>query len=90
MASGIPCIATSVGGIPEWVCNNLTGLLIEPGSPDQVAHAILILARDKDLRKRMGAEARNVVVQKGQWKTLMAQAEKDYQELIKTYSQDRS
>jgi glycosyltransferase involved in cell wall biosynthesis len=88
MASGLPCIATSVGGIPEWVNNNITGLLIEPGSPDQVASALLSLARDPELRKRLGNAAREVVVNNGQWKTLMEQAEKDYQGLIKTYRQD--
>jgi glycosyltransferase involved in cell wall biosynthesis len=89
MASGLPCIATSVGGIPEWVNNN-TGLLIKPGSPEEVASALLKLARDPELRKQMGIAAREVVINNGQWKTLMERAEKDYQELIKTYRQDLS
>lgn len=90
MSSGLPCIATSVGGIPEWIVNNETGLLVPPGSPEKIADAILSLARDPDLRKRLGAAAREVVVKNGQWKTLMAQAEKDYLALIETYRQDRS
>jgi L-malate glycosyltransferase len=88
MASGLPCIATAVGGIPEWVNNNVSGFLIEPASPDQVAAAILTLARDPGLRKRLGQAAREVIVNNGQWNTLMERAEKDYQELIKTYRQD--
>jgi glycosyltransferase involved in cell wall biosynthesis len=90
MASGLPCIATSVGGIPEWIEHNVTGILIEPRSPEQIAGAILSLARDPALRKRLGTAARDAVVKNGQWKTLMAQVEKDYLELIKTYRQDRS
>ncbi|MDP3395047.1 MAG: glycosyltransferase family 4 protein [Methanoregula sp.] len=90
MASGLPCIATTVGGIPEWVEDPKTGLLIPPGSPEQVAQAILTLAADPVLRSRMGSAAREVVIRNGQWNTLMAQAEKDYQALIKTYRQDRS
>ena len=31
MASGLPCIATSVGGIPEWIEHKVTGLLIRTG-----------------------------------------------------------
>ncbi|MGD0534524.1 MAG: glycosyltransferase [Methanoregula sp.] len=89
MASGLPCIATSLGGIPEWIVNNETGLLVESGSPEQVAQAIHTLAADPGLRMRMGTAARGVIVLNGQWKTLMVQAEKDYQELIKTYKQDR-
>ena len=90
MASGLPCIATAVGGIPEWIEDNKTGLLIQPKAPDQVAQAILTLAADTALRSRLGSAAREVVLKKGQWTTLMAQAEKDYQALIKTYRQDRS
>lgn len=88
MASGLPCIATSVGGIPEWVENQKTGLLIPPGSPDAVAKAILLLASDPALRSQMGSAAREVVVRNGQWKSLMAQAEKDYLALIETYRKD--
>jgi len=89
MASGIPCVATSVGGIPEWIASGTTGLLIPPRSPEAVAEAILTLAADPSLRSRMGSAAREVVVRKGQWKSLMDQAEKDYLALIETYRQDR-
>ncbi|WP_292369126.1 glycosyltransferase family 4 protein [Methanoregula sp. UBA64] len=90
MASGLPCIATSVGGIPEWVETGKTGLLIPPSSPEAVAEALLLFATDPVLRSLMGSAARDAVIRNGQWKTLMAQAEKDYLALIKTYSQDRS
>jgi L-malate glycosyltransferase len=89
MASGLPCIATAVGGIPEWIENNVTGILIRPGAPEQVAEAILTLARDPVLRKRLGTAARDVIVRNGEWSSLMAQAEKDYLALIETYKQDR-
>ena len=89
MASGLPCIATSVGGIPEWIEHTVTGLLIQPGSPEQVADAIISLARDPQLQKRLGTAARNRIVKNGQWNTLMARAEKDYLALIETYRQDR-
>jgi len=89
MASGLPCIATAVGGIPEWVEDGVTGLLIRPHDPEAVADAILLLAADPDLRARMGAAARDIVLKNGQWNNLMAQAEKDYLALIETYRQDK-
>jgi len=89
MASGLPCIATKVGGIPEWIENGKTGLLIPPGSPESVAAAILSLAANPALRERLGTAARETVVANGQWRTLMAQAEKDYLALIETYRQDQ-
>ncbi len=90
MASGLPCIATAVGGIPEWVEDDKTGFMIPPGSPESVAEAIIKLASDPGLRSRVGAAAREVVLKNGRWSSLMAQAEKDYQALIETYRQDQS
>jgi len=90
MASGLPCIATSVGGIPEWIEDQKSGLLIPPGSPENVAESILTLAGNTAFCTRLGIAARKTIVERGQWNTLMAQAEKDYQALIKTYRQDRS
>lgn len=89
MASGLPCIATSVGGIPEWIEDKKSGLLIPRGSPESVAESILTLAKDPAFCTQLGNAARKTVVERGQWNTLMAQAEKDYQALIKTYRQDR-
>lgn len=89
MASGLPVIATRVGGIPEWIEDKKTGILIPPGSPDEAARAILALADDPSLRSRLGTAARETVVKNGEWSTLMAQAEKDYLALTETYSQDK-
>jgi glycosyltransferase involved in cell wall biosynthesis len=90
MASGLPCIATSVGGIPEWIENGKNGILIPPRSPEAVADEILRLTKDPDLRSRMGAAARATILARGGWNTLMAQVEKDYQELVNTYRMKRS
>ncbi|MBB6030465.1 glycosyltransferase [Oceanithermus desulfurans] len=57
MAAGKPVVATSVGGVPELVKDEKTGILISPGDPETLAGAILRLARDSDLRRRMGEAA---------------------------------
>jgi glycosyltransferase involved in cell wall biosynthesis len=90
MAGRFPCIATNVGGIPEWIGNKENGLLISPGSPEQLAGKILYLAQNPQLCSDSGNAAREKIRKDGQWNTLMAHAEKDYQALIKTYRQDRS
>jgi len=89
MASGLPCIATNVGGIPEWIEDKKTGLLISPGSPESVAKSILTLAGNPAFCAQLGIAARKTIVERGQWNPLMAQAEKDYQALIKTYRQNK-
>jgi glycosyltransferase involved in cell wall biosynthesis len=85
MASGLPCIATAVGGIPEWITDGKNGILITPRSSEAVADAILRLSKDPDLRSRLGVRARAAVVARGRWETLMTQVEKDYEELVNTY-----
>jgi glycosyltransferase involved in cell wall biosynthesis len=46
MAYGLPVVATRVGGLPEIVVENETGWLIPPASPQALADAILLAARD--------------------------------------------
>ena len=55
MAAGTPVVATRVGGLAEVVADGETGLLVEPGRPDELAAAVLeVLGR----REEMGAAAR--------------------------------
>lgn len=58
MASGLPVVASSVGGVPEAVVHRKTGLLVSPGDPDALADAIALLLGDPALRARMGAAGR--------------------------------
>jgi len=53
MASGVPVVATNVGGIPEVVQDSETGILVNPGAPDELAAAILRLYNDQELRERL-------------------------------------
>ena len=55
MAVGTPVVATRVGGLAEVVDDGVTGLLVEPGRPEELAAAIL---RVLDRRDEMGAAAR--------------------------------
>jgi glycosyltransferase involved in cell wall biosynthesis len=82
MASGLPCIATNVGGVPEWLSDEVNGLLIPPGDVDILADRLLRLAADPELRAAYGARARRRVVDDGDWWKLMPRAEKDYEELV--------
>ncbi len=53
MACGVPVIATRVGGIPDVIRHEETGLLIDPRRPDQIADAIERLCADGALRRRL-------------------------------------
>jgi glycosyltransferase involved in cell wall biosynthesis len=59
MAAGVPCVATSVGGVPEAIDDGRTGLLVPAGDPDALAGAIDRLAGDGELREQLAAAARS-------------------------------
>ncbi|HEY6898678.1 MAG TPA: glycosyltransferase [Rhodocyclaceae bacterium] len=52
---GIPAVATAVGGVPEVVMHEQTGLLVPPDDPAAVAAALARLAADPALRAQLGA-----------------------------------
>jgi L-malate glycosyltransferase len=66
-ACGRPVIATRVGGIPEIVLNNRTGLLVPPNDVDALAEAIITLARDEEQRRSMGRAAYEFVRDNYSW-----------------------
>jgi sugar transferase (PEP-CTERM/EpsH1 system associated) len=58
MASGLPVIATHVGGADELVIDGETGTLVPPSDPLPLANAIDRLVADAALRHSMGAASR--------------------------------
>jgi glycosyltransferase involved in cell wall biosynthesis len=60
MAAARPVIGTRVGAIPEVVVDGRTGLLVEPGQPEQVATALQRLC-DVEFRQQLGTEGQRQV-----------------------------
>ena len=61
MAAGAPTVATRVGGTPEAIVDEVTGLLVEPGDPSALAEAIARLLREPALGRRLGDAARKAI-----------------------------
>ena len=82
MACGKPVISTNVGAIPEVVENGRTGLLVEPKNPEHLAGAILKLADDAYLRKKMGVEGRQKVEREYDWDIIVDEYLEYYEQIL--------
>jgi len=58
MAASKPVVATRVGGIPEAIIDNVTGLLVESKDIGAMSNAIIRLSSDTELQQRLGNTAR--------------------------------
>lgn len=61
MATGLPTVATDVGGNAEAVLDGQTGLIVPPRNPEALGEAILRLSSDPALRKQYGDAAQTMV-----------------------------
>jgi glycosyltransferase involved in cell wall biosynthesis len=62
MVSGVPVVATKVGGVPEIVTHGESALLVSPRDPDALANAIEQLFHNALLAAKLAANARDVVL----------------------------
>lgn len=58
MHSGTAVISTNCGGIPELIKHNKTGIIVEPGNSEQLAHALKFLITNKEARNKMSTNAK--------------------------------
>jgi glycosyltransferase involved in cell wall biosynthesis len=64
MAMQIPCVATWITGIPELITHETDGLLVPPGDAEALARAIARLIDDANLRRTLGEQARQRILEK--------------------------
>lgn len=87
MSSGIPIIASNIGGIPDVVKDHENGLLVPPNDISALANAIIYLLKNKEKRIRMGLDG----IQKAKaysWKNIAKKTEDVYNAVINSDYQD--
>jgi colanic acid/amylovoran biosynthesis glycosyltransferase len=62
MALGIPCISTTIAGIPELIHSGVDGILVPPANAPALADALETLLTDPTLRKNLGNSARQRII----------------------------
>lgn len=82
MATGLPVIATRVGGNPELVDDGVTGTLIPVGDGASLARAIARLVDDPDARAAMGQAARQRIARDFDWERTVANYLQVYDDLL--------
>jgi glycosyltransferase involved in cell wall biosynthesis len=82
MAAGKAVIATRVGGVPEIVKHDETGMLVAPEDAGALAQAMSTLANDKSKREAYGRAGRERA-EKFDWQMIAAQYLEIYRDLIR-------
>lgn len=83
MATGLPVIATRVGGNPELVDDQSTGALVPVGNSEELARVLLDIVNDKDKLSAMGAAGLAKVQKQFHWDITVANYLAVYDELLK-------
>jgi glycosyltransferase involved in cell wall biosynthesis len=72
MAYGVPCVGTTVGGIPEIIVEGETGRLVEPDDPEALAQALVSLLESPVQASAFGAAGRARVERELNWDAVAA------------------
>ncbi|RKY29328.1 MAG: hypothetical protein DRP74_08955 [Candidatus Omnitrophota bacterium] len=82
MAASLPVIATNTGGVAEVISDGKTGFLVLPGDVRAMAEKLSCLIKDKDLRQRIGSNAKNSLSSDFSLENMVINTEKLYRDLI--------
>ena len=83
MAAGLPCITTELStGTSYVVQDGVTGFVVPPRSPDELARAINRLLADSELRRTMGQAGQRRVLREFTIEKMAARIEVVYQEVL--------
>ncbi|SNS47967.1 Glycosyltransferase involved in cell wall bisynthesis [Granulicella rosea] len=62
MSLGVPCVSTTIAGIPELIRSGIDGLLVPPANASALADALRALVDDPGLRRKLGVAARERII----------------------------
>jgi glycosyltransferase involved in cell wall biosynthesis len=82
MATQLPVVGATVGGVAEMILEGDTGLLVPPRDADQLAAKLSVLLTDADLRVRMGVAGRERVLREFQESDMVRKTIDVYRKLL--------
>jgi len=78
----VPVIGTNVGGIPELITNNETGILVPSESPGKLAHAVNELLSDKTKAEKLATNGNTFVKNNMTWDVILPKYIQFYENLL--------
>ena len=78
----IPVIGTNVGGIPELIKNNETGIIIPPENPSKLAQAVNELLSDKVKAEKLAINGNTFVTNNMTWDVILPKYIQFYENLL--------
>lgn len=82
LLAGKPVISFAIDGAPEVCIHEDTGLLVEHRNIEQLSSAMLRIATDADLRKRLGENGRNRFTEQFRHQNMTARIREVYQQVL--------
>ena len=79
----VPVIATNVGGIPELIKNNETGIIVPPENPSKLAQAVNELLSNKEKAEKLATNGNTFVKNNMTWEVILPKYIQFYENLLK-------
>ncbi|MGB9791951.1 MAG: glycosyltransferase family 4 protein [Thermacetogeniaceae bacterium] len=77
-----PVVASAVGGIPEIIRHEETGILVPPADPEAIADAVITLLRDQEMAKRLAETGQKLVFDKFTQEQMLIKTEEVYERVL--------
>ncbi len=81
-AAGNPVIGARIGATPEVIEENIDGLLVEFNNPKDIAQKVILLLKNRNLRRKLGSAGQSKVSKKYTWNIIAGETHLTYQNLI--------
>ena len=82
MASGVPVIATPIGGIPDFIDDKETGLFCSSDNPKSIAEAVKLFINDPVLKSHIINQAKDRVRERYNWDYISTKMQKVFEIVI--------
>lgn len=82
MSLEVPVVATRIAGVPRLIADHVNGLLVQPGSVEELTQSLQRVLGDTELRLRLGLAGRQTIAERFSFAARMKKIEAIYDRLL--------